>query len=218
MKKNELTKLIEALGDDDSVDEIISGSELGKTILNTGLTLDAFKKKAETDSSFISYLDNVRETHFTKALDTWKGKNLQKYVDEEYKKQHPNADPKDTEMATLKAEIEQMKKEKLKETLTNKALKIATEKKLPLELIDFIVGTDEEATNKNLDTLATIFGKHDEELKAALLKDNTYIPPKGGDPITNNPWSKEHFNLTQQGKLLKENPELAKKYMAEARK
>ncbi len=29
-----------------------------------------------------------------------------------------------------------------------------------------------------------------------------------------NPWSKEHFNLTEQGKLLKENPELAKQYMA----
>ena len=218
MKKNELTKLIETLGDDDSVDEIISGSELGKTILNAGLTLDAFKKKAETDSTFISYLDTVRETHFTKALDTWKGKNLKKYVDEEYKKQHPDTDPKDTEMATLKAEIEQMKKEKTKESLTNKALKIATEKKLPLELIDFIVGADEEVTNKNLDTLATIFSKHDENLKATLLKDNAYTPPKGGEPITNNPWNKEHYNLTQQGKLLKENPELAKKYMAEARK
>jgi hypothetical protein len=31
---------------------------------------------------------------------------------------------------------------------------------------------------------------------------------------TNNPWSKEHFNLTEQGKLLKENPALAAQYMA----
>lgn len=29
-----------------------------------------------------------------------------------------------------------------------------------------------------------------------------------------NPWSKEHFNLTEQGKLLRENPELAKQLMA----
>lgn len=37
----------------------------------------------------------------------------------------------------------------------------------------------------------------------------------GGNPTGGkNPWSKEHFNLTEQGKLLKENPELAKQYMA----
>ena len=29
-----------------------------------------------------------------------------------------------------------------------------------------------------------------------------------------NPWSKEHFNLTEQGKMLKENPELAAQYKA----
>ncbi|MDD2401688.1 MAG: phage scaffolding protein [Clostridia bacterium] len=29
-----------------------------------------------------------------------------------------------------------------------------------------------------------------------------------------NPWSKEHFNLTEQGKMLRENPELAKQYRA----
>jgi hypothetical protein len=38
-------------------------------------------------------------------------------------------------------------------------------------------------------------------------KDKT---PAGGK----NPWSKEHFNLTEQGKLLKENPTLAAQYMA----
>lgn len=45
---------------------------------------------------------------------------------------------------------------------------------------------------------------------------------KGKDPFNKdkshsgvkNPWSKEHFNLTEQGKLLRENPELAKQLMA----
>lgn len=46
-----------------------------------------------------------------------------------------------------------------------------------------------------------------------------FVPPvKGRDPENKdrtppggqkNPWSKEHFNLTQQAKILKENPELA---------
>lgn len=41
---------------------------------------------------------------------------------------------------------------------------------------------------------------------------------KSGKPPVNNPWSKESFNLTEQGKLLKEQPELAKQYQASAKK
>jgi len=38
---------------------------------------------------------------------------------------------------------------------------------------------------------------------------------KGGSPAGGkNPWSKEHFNLTEQGKLIKENPALAAQYKA----
>lgn len=33
----------------------------------------------------------------------------------------------------------------------------------------------------------------------------------GGKPAIKNPWSKEHLNLTEQGKILRENPELAEK-------
>lgn len=32
-----------------------------------------------------------------------------------------------------------------------------------------------------------------------------------------NPWSREHFNLTEQGRILRENPELAKQLMAAAK-
>lgn len=38
-------------------------------------------------------------------------------------------------------------------------------------------------------------------------------PAKGG---IKNPWSKEHFNLTEQGRILRENPELAEQLKAQA--
>ena len=43
-----------------------------------------------------------------------------------------------------------------------------------------------------------------------------YNPAAGGDPIGVNPFAKETYNLTQQGKLLKENPAQAKELMAAA--
>ena len=38
-----------------------------------------------------------------------------------------------------------------------------------------------------------------------------------GIPTGKNPWSKEHFNLTEQGKILRENPELARQLQAAAK-
>lgn len=42
-------------------------------------------------------------------------------------------------------------------------------------------------------------------------------PPEGGEKKGNgekNPWSKEHYNLTEQGRLLREDPELAKHFQS----
>lgn len=210
MLKNELLKLIETLKDEDNVDEIISKSDLAKSLIEGGLTLDAFKEKVKTDSSFKSYLDSVRETHFTKALETWKSNNLQKLIDEKIKELYPDKDPKDTELEKLRIEIENMKKESLKKELTNKAFKIATEKNLPVELVDFFIGENEEITTKNLETMANIFSKHDEDIKTKLLKDNSYTPPSGGAGGDVNPYAKETFSLTKQAELEKNDPEKAR--------
>lgn len=62
----------------------------------------------------------------------------------------------------------------------------------------------------------------------ALKKSDAYLfeqalggatPPNGGgsSPGGKNPWKKETFNLTEQGKILRENPELAKQLQAAAR-
>lgn len=38
-----------------------------------------------------------------------------------------------------------------------------------------------------------------------------------GAPVGKNPWSKEYFNLTEQGRILRENPELARQLQAAAK-
>lgn len=180
MLKKELAELIASAKDDDNIDEIISKSDLGKALLSSGLTLDAFKEKIVADPAFKSYMDSEKDKHSVKSLETWKANNLQKEVDAKVKELYPEQDPKDTEMTKLKAEMEKMKAESLRKDLTNKTLKSLTEKKLPQELAEFIVGADEESTNKNLESLAGIFSKYDENIKSEILKENSYTPPLGG--------------------------------------
>lgn len=52
----------------------------------------------------------------------------------------------------------------------------------------------------------------DEDILSGRKPNDKGKPPGG----VKNPWSKEHFNLTEQGKLLKDDPELAKQLQAQA--
>ncbi|ACA46042.1 DUF4355 domain-containing protein [Clostridium botulinum] len=204
MLKSELLKLIESIEDNGEVDEILKSTDFAKSILS----LDNFKNLVATDKDFKSFMDSEKDKYNSKALDTWKDNNLQSLIDEKIKELYPEDDPKDLELKKLQQEMENMKKETFKKELTNKALKIATEKGLPTDLVDYFIGQDEEATNKNLETLEKVFTDKLETTVKERLKDNSYTPPSGSAGV-NNPWSKEHFNLTKQAQILKENPELA---------
>ena len=134
MKKSELTKLIETLKDDDDIDETISKSDLGKALVNSGLTLDAFKNKVENDKDFKAYMDSEKDKHSKKAFETWKTNNLQKLIDDEYYKKHPEDKPKDPllvkaleDAKKANERADQLEKENLRKDLTSKALKTMTE-------------------------------------------------------------------------------------------
>ncbi|AUN03415.1 hypothetical protein RSJ19_10975 [Clostridium botulinum] len=179
MLKSELLKLIESIEDNGEVDEILKSTDFAKSILS----LDNFKNLVATDKDFKSFMDSEKDKYNSKALDTWKTNNLQSLIDEKIKELYPEDDPKDLELKKLQQEMENMKKETLKKELTNKALKIATEKGLPTDLVDYFIGQDEEATNKNLETLEKVFTDKLETTVKERLKDNSYTPPSGGsDP------------------------------------
>jgi len=119
------------------------------------------------------------DSYHSKSLESWKTNNIAKLVDEEVKKRFPDADPKDVELKKLKEDFEKMKQDALKKDLTNKALKIAQEKKLPTDLIDFFIGNDDDTTTANLEKLIATMAAHDEAIKTEFAKGNSYTPPNG---------------------------------------
>ncbi|ENJ9655971.1 DUF4355 domain-containing protein [Clostridium botulinum] len=181
MLKKDLLELIKGIEDDKDVDEILATSELSTKFSG----LDVFKQKMNIDKEFKSYIDSLKDQHLSKGLETWKSNNLESLVNEKIKELYPEEDPKDNELKKLKQEMENMKKETLKKELTNKALKIATEKGLPTELVDYFIGQDEESTNKNLETLEKVFTGKLETTVKERLKDNSYTPPSGGNDPNN---------------------------------
>ncbi|MEH6957225.1 DUF4355 domain-containing protein [Neobacillus drentensis] len=115
------------------------------------------------------------DSYFTKGLDTWKSNNLKKLVDEELKKQNPPSNP-------LEKELQDLKRELLLKDLKAKAKDIASEQKLPVKLVDYFVGEDEEQTLTNLKTLQEVFDTHINERVQEQLKSGGINPPKDNTP------------------------------------
>jgi len=55
------------------------------------------------------------------------------------------------------------------------------------------------------------------ELRGATAPAKSGSEFQGGNTADRNPWSKEHFNLTEQGRISRENPQLAARLMKEAK-
>lgn len=123
------------------------------------------------------WFDSEKDRHFTKGLETFKQKTMPKLIEEEISKRFPEADPKDVKLKELEAKIQQMEQEKQRELLKNKALTLATEKKLPIQLIDFLIGQDEETTLQNLTTFEEVWTSHLQTLVDEKLK-STGVQPK----------------------------------------
>ena len=128
-----------------------------------------------------SWADSVKDKHLQKGLETWKTNNLESLLNEEIKKRFPEKDEKELEVEKLRAEIEKMKHEKQRESLTNKAIKIATEKSLPIELVDFFIGADEQTTVSNVKVFEDTFSQYVQKTVEQRLKGDGYVPPKDND-------------------------------------
>lgn len=150
------------------------------------VSVEGIENYLTEDEEGKKWFDSVKDKHFNKALETWKSNNLTKLIDDEVKKKFPSKDEKDIEVENLKVEIEKMKQEKLHEVLTSKAVKIASDKNLPLSLVDFFVAQDEESTVNNLKVLEESFNKEVQKAVEKRLKNEGYNPPKdtSGNTLT----------------------------------
>lgn len=184
MKKSELTKLLETLKDDDNIDETVSKSDLGKILASSGLTLDAFKSKVESDPNFKHFMDDEKDKYHQTSLENWKANNLQKLVDEEYYKKHPDDKPKNPLLAKALEDAkkaneraEKLEKEKIHESLINKATKTLTEKGYSADFANHVVRgiTDEKGLDDTLQEFVKILDKqHENDINLGLK--GTYKP------------------------------------------
>lgn len=177
MKKTDLLKLIEGIEDEGSVDEVLSQSDFAKSLLTSGLTLDAFKGK-ENEPEFKSYLDSIKDTHFNKALETWKSNNLQTIInDEVLKATGKKKTPEQLKIEELEKQFNEQKAKAERAETIAKYKDVLAEKKIPMEMIDYFLTDNEETTNTRIDNFTTyVEGMVSSGVKEQISAGN-YTPP-----------------------------------------
>ncbi|MEE4571040.1 DUF4355 domain-containing protein [Paenibacillus polymyxa] len=139
--------------------------------------VEGIEQYIQSNKDAKSWFDSTVDKRSAKSLETWKANHLESAVDAEIKKRFPAKDEKEIEVEKLRAEVENMKLEKQRERLTSQAIKIASEKKLPLPLVDFFIGADEEATTANLAMLEQSLQGAIQQQVEQRLKGDGYTPP-----------------------------------------
>ena len=207
MTLEELKQFLEDNKDNEEVQKYLEGLYIVPKKVKTFLETDAGKK----------LIQPMLDSYFTKGLESWKEKTMPGLIEEEIKKKFPDETEEQKRLRKLEEELAKERQARAKSELINKATTLATQKGLPVEVVHYFVGQDEEETVNNLTALENIWQSNIEKVVSEKFKENgrTIDPSKKGDS-KNNPWSKKHFNLTEQGRILRENPELAKKLKAQA--
>lgn len=183
MLKKDLLNLIANIDENGSVDEVLSGSDFAKSLLESGLTLNAFKEKMKTNKEFKAFLDSENDKYHSKALSTWKENNLEKELEPFIKEKYPEliTDPTQKELIELKKELEKERKANERKDLLAEAIKYAADKKLPNSIIEKCLGEDLEATKTEIDSIAEAWSKGLEAIATEKMKSNSYTPGKGSD-------------------------------------
>lgn len=183
MLKKDLLKLIENIEDESSIDEVLSKSDFAKSLLQSGLTLNAFKEKMKTDKDFKAFIDSENDKYHSKALKTWKDNNLEKELEPFIKEKYPDliTDPVQKKVLELEKELEKERQANARKDLLSQAMKYASDKKLPASIVEKCLGEDFDKTKEEIDTIADDWSKGLEAIATEKMKHSSYIPGNGSD-------------------------------------
>lgn len=176
MKKSELLELLKDITDDTDINETLQGIEgLIKPLDINSIGLEDFKNVLENNKEAKAYYQSTLDSGIGKGVAAFKEKTLPGIIEEELKKaNNKNKSPEQIALEELQAKFEALEKEKAKAEMSSKYTKVLTEKGLSADLLNFILGADDETTEKNIETLSNIINS---SVSTGIEKEITKDPP-----------------------------------------
>lgn len=193
-------------------------------LFNDGEGAEPIEDKTEPKTYTEEELQKIADKRVTEAIKKREEKlraEMQEQIEKERKEAEELAKLSEKEkadrlFAQQREEFEKQKLEFEKAKLELEATKILDERKIPARFVKYVVADTAENTMANIESFEKEWKEAIQAEIELRLKGKT--PQKGDSTGIYNPWSKETFNLTEQGKIMQDNPALAQQLRATARK
>lgn len=181
MNKTELLALINEVDDNADIDEIILSNGFAKPITD----VEGLNKLLESDKS----LQGLFDKKVTTGIENFKKNGMQKLIEAEVlKRTGKNETPEQKEIRELKERLDKADKEKAKAEMISKYKDVLTEKKIPSNMIDFLLAQDDETTGANIELFENSMKQYIEAGIKEKLGDSEYTPPTGGGNVGKVTW------------------------------
>ena len=198
MLKSELLALINEVDDNADIDEIILSNGFAKPITD----VEGLNKLLESDKS----LQGLFDKKVTTGIENFKKNGMQKLIEAEVlKRTGKNETPEQKEIRELKERLDKADKEKAKAEMISKYKDVLTEKKIPSNMIDFLLAQDDETTEANIELFENSMKQYIETGIKAKLGDSEYTPPTGGGNVGKVTWEQVIDNPSLYNTYLEQN-------------
>ncbi|MHC8659070.1 DUF4355 domain-containing protein [Bacillus sp. Bwzl_19] len=169
MNLEDVKQFFEEQQDNDEVKQYLQGLQ--------PVTLDGVKQFVETDEDAKKWMQSQKDRFFSTSLNSWMESTFPQKLEEEIKKRYPDETPEQKRIRELELKNEEFERNARIEKMKSIALKTASDKKIPADLIDLLVSDNEEVTLGNLTKFEESMKPYIQEQVEDRLKNSSYTPP-----------------------------------------
>ncbi len=142
----------------------------GTTVTGRAIPFEGLRDFLENEEDGRKILQSVTDARVTKGIESWKQNNLGRVIEDEIAKRFPPETEERKKLRDLEVRQAELVRELKRRDLMSKAIEVANEKRLPLKMIERLLGDDEEGTLRNIQMFEEAFVKAVEDAVAEKFR------------------------------------------------
>ncbi|MEJ4024274.1 DUF4355 domain-containing protein [Clostridioides difficile] len=178
MLKKEVLELLKEIEDDAEIDSLLQSTDLFKSASDKKLTIEEFRELINNDANFKAIIDSEKNKYHSEALENFKKKDMQTLISAEVlKRTGANETEEQKAIRELRESLNKLEKEKQHAEKISKYKDILVEKKIPTNLIEYLLSDDDDKTNANIEIFENSMKQYVQSRVDERIKDGSYVPP-----------------------------------------
>ncbi|WP_262808088.1 DUF4355 domain-containing protein, partial [Clostridioides difficile] len=178
MLKKEVLELLKEIEDDAEIDSLLQSTDLFKSASDKKLTIEEFRELINNDANFKAIIDSEKNKYHSEALENFKKKDMQTLISAEVlKRTGANETEEQKAIRELRESLNKLEKEKQYAEKVSKYKDILVEKKIPTNLIEYLLSDDDDKTNANIEIFENSMKQYVQSKVDERIKDGSYVPP-----------------------------------------